>query len=203
MAKALSFTGVELLGLLFLACHAPPSSQKHASLRATPASLRPWLAPRPSSPFVCREAACRQDYPRLPSSGEWRCAERGQVVWCAGGQPAAGVVAGPADAHFRCGPRWGEGVARSERVCVDAAPEYPTAASTACHFEQERGIARVCTSGVGAVAEPPLPPHATPGCWLSRDCASGRCDRGVCECQDPSQCERGSCRAGHCAKAAP
>src|SRR3954470_16663410 len=30
--------------------------------------------------------------PRLPDTGEWRCADRGHVVWCTGGEPAAGVV---------------------------------------------------------------------------------------------------------------
>jgi hypothetical protein len=130
-----------------------------------------------SSPFVCTGDICTQRHVRLPDDGEWRCAERDGVVWCAGGEPAAGVVSASAARGYRCGERRGSKV--RERVCVDAAPDYPEggAARFRCRFEQEQGVVRSCTR---APATPrPLPENARPNCWLDADCP-GRCERGSC-----------------------
>ena len=129
-----------------------------------------------SGPFVCVNGSCRQRQVRLPDDGEWRCAERDGVVWCAGGEPAAGVVKGPPDRGYRCGGRRGG----TERVCVDAAPDYPDGGVSAyrCHFEGDFGVTRVCSSEPNHAR--PLPDRA-PECWLDRDCGAGACDRGYCE----------------------
>ena len=113
---------------------------------------------------------------RLPDDGEWRCAEQGGVVWCAGGEPAAGVVSVSSPRGYRCAERRG---AVRERVCVDGAPDYPDggAAAFRCRFEQERGVSRVCTRASQVVR--PLPSGAAPNCWVDADCA-GRCERGSC-----------------------
>jgi hypothetical protein len=139
----------------------------------------------------------------LPDSGEWRCADRDGVVWCAGGQAPAGVAPGAADTGFRCGVRWGKD--SSERVCVDTAPDYPGHGLRDCRFEQERGIERWCQAGGSqrhAAAET-LPAAALPACWLSRDCGSGNCDRGACRCDRDSDCQLGRCQAGYCSGGAP
>jgi hypothetical protein len=130
-----------------------------------------------ASPFVCNGDVCLQRHVRLPDDGEWRCAERDGVVWCAGGEPAAGVVAAKASRGYRCGER--RGSKERERVCVDAAPDYPDggAAQFRCRFEQEHGVVRSCTRAGGA--QRPLPAGAEPNCWLDADCA-GRCERGTC-----------------------
>jgi hypothetical protein len=163
---------------------------------ASAARLREALAPRATSPFVCDAEACRQEYPRLPDTGQWTCAERGRIVWCVGGEPAAGVVGGPPDTHFRCGQRFGQ--SKPERVCVDEQPEYPASAeSFACRFEQESGLTRVCrrarAEGGPFGGEP-----VVPACWYDKDCASGACDRGACTCSKADDCERGRCAAGRC-----
>jgi len=184
-----------------LGCKQPPRPEKsHRPARAS-ASITPVsLAPRPASNFVCGPDGCVQLHPRLPDSGEWRCAERGQVVWCAGGETAAGVVSGPPDRRFRCATRWGKG--RGERVCIDREPDYPGAQRRdfSCRFEQERGIARRCAL---TPAEPSQPLHAQalPGCWLNQDCRSGRCDRGSCGCESDADCEVGRCEQGSCIEA--
>lgn len=197
---------VELAVLLTVACqgarpeHHGASSAAVAS-PATPA-LTSLLSPRPSSRFACQGRVCRQRYPRLPTSGEWRCAENNRVVWCAGGEPAAGVVEGVKDPHFRCGKRLGQG-ANAERVCLDMAPEYPAdAAISRCSFEQERGIVRVCkTESSEPPSLRPLPAHVVAACWLDRDCPSQRCDRGACVCAGDAECEGGRCADGYCAEA--
>jgi hypothetical protein len=129
-----------------------------------------------ASPFVCAGTTCTQRHVRLPDDGEWRCAERDGVVWCAGGEPAAGVVRASAARGYRCGERRGE---RRERVCIDAAPDYPDggAAAYRCRYEQEHGIVRSCTRA--ASTPRPLPALAEPNCWVDADCA-GRCERGSC-----------------------
>lgn len=175
-----------------------PTENESASILAggAPATA---LIPRAASRFVCRDSECRQAHPRLPDTGEWRCAERAQVVWCTGGEPAAGVVSGPADVRFRCGPRWGQ--AAAERVCIDEQPDYPEerADYTRCSFDQERGMARVC--GAKESLEPAPPARgAVPACWLDRDCPSARCDRGACTCSSHSDCQVGSCRRGICSE---
>ena len=60
-----------------------------------------------ASPFVCSGETCTQRHVRLPDDGEWRCAERDGVVWCAGGEPAAGVVSVSTVRGYRCGERRG------------------------------------------------------------------------------------------------
>jgi hypothetical protein len=169
---------------------------------AVSSALARALVPRAVSRFTCQDGTCRQEQPRLPDTGEWRCADLGHVVWCAGGEPAAGVVSGPVDARFRCGPRWGG--AKSERVCIDQQPDYPGGQSETyqCGFEQERGVARVCRSG-DAWRGAALAASAVPACWLDRDCASGVCDRGACRCSGPEQCQTGRCAGGVCVEASP
>lgn len=188
---------VELALLLALGCRQAPASQRAPRPTASQRALTPWLAPRPSSRFVCEGSVCRQDYPLVPSSAEWRCAERERVVWCAGGDAAAGVVGGADEPRFRCGARWGAAVA--ERVCVDTAPEYPLELMPAhCRFVQEQGLSRLCTQDTGNAKAAPLPLDALPSCWLDRDCPAGRCDRGVCGCDRDDQCQQGKCREAHC-----
>lgn len=130
-----------------------------------------------ASPFACSGDVCSQRHVRLPDDGEWRCAEREGVVWCAGGERAAGVADAPASGGYRCGER--RGSPHGERVCIDPAPDYPEggAAQFRCRFEQERGVARVCRRATSAVR--PVPKGAVPNCWIDADCA-GRCDRGTC-----------------------
>jgi hypothetical protein len=145
---------------------------RHDASRREPPARRVVEA----SPFVCAGETCVQRHVRLPDDGEWRCAEQSGVVWCAGGEPAAGVVAVSSPRGYRCGERRNT---VGERVCVDAAPDYPEGGSAAfrCKFEQERGVVRTCTRGVGTPR--PLPANAAPNCWIDADC-SGRCERGSC-----------------------
>lgn len=183
-----------LLLVASIACQASPRAEQQL---APP-------APRRAGPFACAGSECRQRQPRLPDSGEWRCAERAHVVWCAGGEPASGVVPGASDASFRCGARWGDKSDAKERVCIDRRPDHPDAAPDdyECRYEQERGLARVCRQGRGAI-EAALAPLALPACWLDGDCPSQRCDRGACLCQSDAECRRGRCREGVCAETAP
>jgi hypothetical protein len=169
---------------------------------ARPSALQQLSRPRTAGRFACQGGNCRQEQPRLPDTGEWRCADRGHVVWCTGGEPAAGVVKGPTDAGYRCGARWGN--SSSERVCVDQHPDYPDGEpeNLRCSFDQERGLARVCVRGE-PWRGPALDVGALPACWLDRDCPSGACDRGACRCQSDAACLRGRCRAGVCVEEAP
>jgi hypothetical protein len=126
---------------------------------------------------VCTSASCEQRAPRLPDDGEWECVELDGVVICRGGVPAAGVVAGPADPGWSCGPRRGS----ADRICVDLAPELPDGAigGWRCRFTHERGERRVCRAD--PTAAPPAPtPVPKPSCWIDRDCGSGTCRRGSC-----------------------
>ena len=165
------------------------------------ARLDHLVAPRASAPFACSGDVCSQPYPRLPDSGEWRCAESGGVVWCAGGQPAAGVAPGAPSPGYRCGARFGAG-SSFERVCIDRHPDYPRdrTGDYACAFAQERGMTRVCQRA-SAPATAPLASNALPACWLGKDCSSGVCDRGSCRCSADKDCEAGRCRLGVCAEA--
>lgn len=159
---------------------------------------------RRASDFVCHEDTCRQVQPRLPDSGEWRCAERERVVWCAGGEPAAGVAPGRPDPQFRCGKRWGARATPGERVCIDPRPDYPNDApgDYACRYEQERGVVRACRREPNP-ARPWAHERALPACFFDADCPSGRCDRGACRCAGAAECALGSCESGVCAEAAP
>lgn len=182
-----------------LAC-APQQAQHGKGERSVPSALGALTLPPAAGPFSCEPGSCRQEHPRLPDAGEWRCADGGGSVWCAGGQAAAGVVAGPSDARYRCARRWGK--LRSERICIDSQPDVPREQPEmrACAFEQERGIARVCRRGAEPV-KARLPANVTPACWLDRDCPSGSCDRGVCRCGENRDCELGSCQQGLCVEA--
>jgi hypothetical protein len=199
--KRAKLTLVELM-LLTASVGCTPHAKHEPSVAASATSLLVRaLAPRAAGRFSCSDGTCRQEQPRLPDTGEWRCAEREQVVWCAGGEPAAGVVPGPADSRFRCGPRWGQA---QERVCIDPHPDYPDGAENdyACSFDQERGIARACRRAEPRPPRPLAPARALSACWLDRDCPSGACDRGVCTCQIDAQCQIGRCQAGVCVEAA-
>ena len=158
---------VAFAALVALGCAEKPSPVRKLPARRTVEA----------SPFVCAAEVCTQRHVRLPDDGEWRCAERDGVVWCAGGEPAAGVVPVSAERGYRCGER--RGAKQRERVCVDSAPDYPDggAASFRCRFEQEHGVVRACTRQAGTPR--PLPPGAVPNCWVDADCA-GRCERGTC-----------------------
>ena len=199
-----------LLVALSLGCQ-----QAHESLPPPPAaasansaSLTRLLAPRSAGRFQVRDGKLRQEQPRLPDAGEWRCAERGLIVWCAGGQAGAGIVSGPPDRGYRCGPRWGRD--DGERVCIDHRPDYPAPSDgppnggkwQQCRFEQERGGARVCEHGA-AYEGPALPARAVPACWLDGDCPSGHCDRGACGCGSREDCKSGGCAGGFCVEVQP
>ncbi len=162
---------------------------------------QPLLSARLASPFVCQGSTCRQAHPRLPDTGEWRCAERDGVAWCAGGEPAAGVVAGPADPSFRCAPRFGH---ESERVCIARHPDYPGGQPSlqSCWYAQEAGVSRHCGPARSA-SRAPLAERALPACWLDADCSSRACDRGACRCQKDAECLRGRCRDGVCVAGGP
>lgn len=192
-----------LLVTLSVGCKQAQKSQPPHAAASASNELNRLLAPRVVSRFWPRGATMRQEHPRLPDTGEWRCAEQGKVVWCAGGEAAAGVVSGPPDRGYRCGPRWTS--TDGERVCIDEHPDYPGSSGSPtgdgkwqrCKFEQEQGIVRVCE--LAAPYEgPALPAHALPACWLDRDCPSGHCDRGACRCGSPADCKMGSCVGGVC-----
>jgi hypothetical protein len=189
----------ELLWLTASVGCQPPKrpAPKHAAPSAS--ALQALLAPHAASPFRVDGNQLRQEQPRLPDTGEWRCADRGKVVWCAGGEAAAGVVSGPPDAGYRCGPRWG--TTTGERVCIDQHPDYP-GDSYECAFEQEHGMTRVCRSAA-AWEGSTLAARALPACWLDRDCPSGRCDRGACGCSVNQDCLGGPCAGGLCSQVKP
>lgn len=183
-----------------LGCQQPTKEKQTPPARpSAQTQLTRLLAPRQASRFHERNGKHRQEHPRLPDSGEWRCAERDHVVWCAGGEAAAGIVAGPPDASYRCGERWGQNA--GERVCIDTRPDYP-GEGYQCRFEQERGVARVCERATAAPG-PGLTAGALSACWLDRDCPSGRCDRGTCSCSAHEQCLRGTCQSGVCSEGKP
>jgi hypothetical protein len=158
--------------------------------------------------FVCHAETCTQHHPRAPDDGAWECADIAGVVFCRGGEPAAGVVAGPVDPAFFCGPLRGAADDKM-RVCVDLTADRPPGAidGWACRFEYAHGEAlRVCTRSDAPVvggrcdvatedaarascprgAEcvrgrclPARPP--APECWLDSDCGAGRaCQFAAC-----------------------
>ena len=201
-----------LLVALSVGCKQTQKGQpSYAAASASAANeLTRVLAPRAASRFQVRpgDGKMRQAQPRLPDTGEWRCAERGRVVWCAGGEAAAGIVSGPPDRRYRCGPRWGS--QDGERVCIDEHPDYPGPSgspggdgkSQQCKFEQEQSLARVCEPGA-PYDGPALPAHALAACWLDRDCPSGHCERGACGCSSAADCTLGSCTGGVCVEVKP
>ena len=108
-----------------LSCQRSPNVEPkpRAAASASATRLAAMLAPRAASRFRMVDGALRQEQPRLPDTGEWRCAEQARVVWCTGGEAAAGVVSGLPDVGYRCAQRWG--ASTSERVCIDQQPDYP------------------------------------------------------------------------------
>ena len=148
-----------------------------------------------SDPFVCSGALCTQRHPRMPDDGEWECGDIEGVVVCRGWAEAAGVVAGTADPGWFCGPRRG---AKSERICVDFAPDRPAGGEFNCRFQYEPGQPlRACTRGGAApigrscegacpfgtvcASERCLPLTPSPACWLDKDCEGGqKCVHGSC-----------------------
>ena len=185
-----------------LSCRAPSRAdeQPQPSPPSAASRLAAVLAPRPASEFRCQSDSCSQEYPRLPDSGEWRCAETARVVWCAGGEPAAGVAPGVGSNGYRCANRFGGGP--PERICIDEHPDYPDEPRQhyRCAFAQERGVSRSCKPAPGQAASP-LPRGALPACWLDKDCRAGRCDRGACGCSSAADCDVGQCRHGVCSGA--
>jgi hypothetical protein len=113
------------------------------------------------------------------------------------------VVAGPPDASFRCGKRWGGKPA--ERVCIDRHPDYPSPAGVyRCRFQQERGSSRLCRLGSATDSGPtPLAESAIAACFLDRDCPSQRCDRGSCGCASDAECRLGRCEGARCVEVQP
>ncbi len=145
--------------------------------------------------FACNDAQCTQRHPRMPDDGEWECADLDGVVVCRGWAEAAGVVPGPPDLGWHCGPRAG---AKSERICVDFAPDRPPHEPWSCRFQYEsdapprlctrggagplgRECAGGCPFGSVCVAERCLPLEPQPKCWVDKDCAAGqKCAHGTC-----------------------
>jgi hypothetical protein len=183
-------------------CH---NAQRHASpspgARASTTPFAPVV--RDSGRFLCEGDTCRQLHPHLPDTGEWRCAESLDGVWCAGGQPAAGVVAGAPDSDFACSARWGDKT--GERVCIDRHPTYPgEPRDYRCNFEQERGMTRVCRrTPPNGRAAPPRYALRSPACWLDHDCPAGHCRAGACECRSNADCSKGSCNLAGLCEAGP
>jgi hypothetical protein len=135
-----------------------------------------------ASEFTCDAGRCTQRHVRLPDDGEWRCAEQDGVAWCAGGEPAAGVVRMPANRGFACGVRRGS---TTERVCVDESPDYPSGkrGRYRCRFLHEHGTQRECVEE--SVPLRAVVVRGAPDCWLDRDCAPESCDRGRCMRRTP------------------
>lgn len=160
-----------------------------ACVRREPA---PW-----TPPFTCAAHSCRQAYARLPDDGEWECVDQAGAVICRGGDPPAGVMAGPPDRRWRCGPRPGG----AERICVDLHPDFPGGAARGWRCRHEGGVrpARSCqrdpdAHNLGDPCAPARPcvdgatcedgrcqaPALGPGCWLDQDCGLGVCRFGSC-----------------------
>jgi len=171
--------------------------------------------------FDCRGDVCVQAHPRLPSDGEWLCADAAGAVVCAGGEPAAGVAAARTDAGWFCGTRAGMRAAAAApraqpsagrapsagpRVCVDFDADFPDGAATnwRCRYAYERGRQRVCErdpngAELGDACDPARP------CVDGSRCASGHCvpARPAPECWLDSDCAGKACRFGSCARTLP
>lgn len=154
---------------------------------------------RGSGPFVCGEDGCVQRYPRMPDDGEWECIDMAGAVMCRRGVEPAGVVVGPPDPGWWCGPR--AGAEPAERVCVDYAPDVPDSTRAwRCRYQHDRGGRRVCRAarapaplGVSCGASARCPPQLT--------CAGGRClpPRPAVRCWFDDDCDRGhACQLGTC-----
>jgi hypothetical protein len=146
-------------------------------------------------PFACDAGTCVQRHPRLPDDGEWECLDMAGASVCRGGDPPAGVVAGPADGRWSCGARG------SERICVDLRADFPAgaAAGWSCRYQNAPRPRRLCRRDatahhLGDPCDPQRPcvdgaicregrclaPPLRPACWLDSDCPGGACRFGSC-----------------------
>jgi hypothetical protein len=186
---------------------APPPTSAMGWRCAGRGSARLCVDRRAEAPaFHCAGDRCTQSHARRPDDGEWTCVETAGATVCVGGEPAAGVVAGPPDPAWLCGPRRRQG-GRDElgtSVCVDLAPDFPDgdAAGWLCRSVNDPAGARVCQRGAqasvltascerarpcvdGAVCAGGrcVPLHPAPSCWLDDDCPGGACRFGTCRDQ--------------------
>ncbi len=155
--------------------------------------------PPGGGPFRCQGDHCEQRYARLPDDGFWECVDLDGAVVCRGGEPSAGMIAGPPDVGWTCGLRASQ---PSERICVDLAPDLPYDDRTGwrCRYEHTGGEHRSCTrdahapklgaacaraadcaAGARCVGARCVPPRPAPSCWLASDCKAGQsCRYGSC-----------------------
>jgi hypothetical protein len=129
------------------------------------------------------------------------------AVICAGGERAAGVVAGPPDPAWICGARRGQAVRDTigPRICVDFAPDFPDGkmAGWRCRTENNPGGARVCERAPGVATLADACDRARP-CVDGARCVSGRCvpERPAPSCWLDSDCPGSACRFGTCRQGA-
>jgi len=163
-------------------------------------SSRAAARPAAGGPWRCEASTCEERQPRQPDDGTWECADLDGAVVCHGGAPPAGVVAGPPDVGWMCGPRRGS-AAGTDRVCVDYSPDFPSgdARGWRCAFTHEHGERRVCrrdesAPAIGAPCDDArgckpgdrcldrrcVPPRPQPSCWIDKDCGVAKCFRGSC-----------------------
>jgi len=140
----------------------------------------------------------------MPDDAEWECVEMSGLAFCHSRGAMAGVVRGPRDLGWLCGPRRGAAAKSGEEICIDTDPDRPTAATHKhyrhCRYEQQLGASiRSCVAGrspiigdaCGADSACPkdsrcqdglcLPERPQPACWLDADCGQdGRCALGSC-----------------------
>ena len=156
--------------------------------------------------FVCAGERCTQSHARRPDDGEWTCVETAGATVCVGGEPAAGVVAGPPDPAWLCGSRHRQGPRDDlgPRVCVDLAPDFPDGDATGwgcravntpagarvCERHPQASVltascerARPCVDGAVCAAGRCVPIRPAPSCWLDDDCPGGACRFGTCRDQ--------------------
>lgn len=178
---------------------------------AWPGTARLCVDRRADAPaFSCVGERCTQTHARRPDAGEWTCADSAGAVVCAGGEPAAGVVAGPPDAAWICGARRGAGPhdLLGPRVCVDLAPDFPDGEATRWRCRSLVGPAagrvcerasdvpslgarcdraRPCVDGALCVAQGDVdvcvPARPAPSCWLDADCPGSACRFGTCRAE--------------------
>lgn len=161
---------------------------------------------RTAPPWDCGDAGaadtCVQRRPRQPDDGEWECSERSGVTVCRGGLAAAGVSAGAPERGWVCGAHRGVTDAGAyPRVCVDFAPDYPSAEGWSCRFAYVDDLPRrecqrspstrvgdpcasgACPPGTTCVGDRCLAPTPNPSCFFDAECTQGQ------------HCLFGSCRA--------
>ena len=200
---------------LAVGCNSAPRPSAVAARRPTVPATSPlgWRCPPGatrcidradlSAPFACAEDRCVQAHPVMPDDGDWTCGETAGVTLCTGGETAAGVAPAGVAPGWLCGDRRGSsrGPAKAERVCRDAAPDFPDGNATgwrcryggpalprrecvrdqANHVVGEACDARhpcvdgaLCADGVCVLA------LRVPSCWVDADCAGGACRFGNC-----------------------